>query len=619
MKKTLTSLIAFIAVCLGANAATLSDLTWASVCSGGMGSTWYGSEESQQVADIVLDVQKNTGGWMKNDQLHKLSSTEYTTLKNSKSVHSCLDNVATTQEMRFLAKVYQGCKVEKYRTAFTNALNMILTAQMTAGGWGQYWPRSGGDSYQDYITFNDDLTVNALKMLRDVYSNSGDFLDIVDEATRNKCKDAFDRGIQCIIRCQVDDNGTPAAWCAQHDTVDYLPTEGRPHELPSISGYESANLLSFLMTVENPSAELQNAISTAVEWLNNHKYMDNAKVEDFTNNNNEADRRVVSATNSAVWGRFIQIGGESGAAIYNKLFNKLKTRNKTRSYWQNGNSYSYTEYEIAKNSYNAAKEYQPIYAIYDDTYPHMYYRFLYSYEDADSIVDWKGCKVPTSLNALRRTKYQFLGSWCYKVINVEYPAWKQKMDIINNAGDATTYELSATTNTGTNTTASYGFNDGFTVNNSKAKGYGTGKENTVKYSAGVQYTINIPEGLAVTKATFYGYNNYKETDAYISEVNGTSFDATDYVFPQKDSSDNATYVSNTIDLANNPAIGSMTFTVNGKQCCLIITLYCVTASGIETITTINTQDNSVVKCVKDGKLIISKNGKNYSAAGQMIK
>ena len=619
MKKITFALTMLLSLCLGVNAATLSSLTWANVCAGGMGASWYSTEEAQTVADIVLDVQKNNGGWMKNDQLHNLTDAEYNALVGAKSGHSCLDNVATTQEMRFLAKVYQGCKVEKYRESFVKALNMILSAQMQVGGWGQYWPRSGGDSYQDYITFNDDLTVNALKMLRDVYSNSGDFLDIVDEATRNKCKDAFDRGIQCIIRCQVDDNGTPAAWCAQHDTVDYLPTEGRPHELPSISGYESANLLSFLMTVENPSAELQNAINTAVEWLNNHKYMDNAKVEDFTNNNNEADRRVVSATNSAVWGRFIQIGGESGAAIYNKLFNKLKTRNKTRSYWQNGISYSYTEYEIAKNSYNAAKEYQPIYAIYDDTYPHMYYRFLYSYEDADSIVDWKGCKVPTSLNALRRTKYQFLGSWCYKVINSEYPVWKQKIDIINNASDATAYELSNGTNTGTNTGALYNFKDGFSIgNNNGSKNYSTGKNNTVKYTQGVTYTINIPANTAVTKVTFYGYDNYTGTNSYISSLNGVNYSTTDYVFPQKETAESdGIYTTQTITL-NTPATGSLPFVLGGKQTCLIITVYTVETTGVEKVYAIDATNSKPIKYIKNNKLTINKNGKTFDAVGKEL-
>ena len=615
MKRTFLSIIMLAVACISLSAASLSSMKWANVCSGGMGAAWYGSPESQKVADFVLAVQKNTGGWMKNDQLHNLSTSEYNNLINARDEHSCFDNYATTQEMRFLAKVWQGCKVDKYRESFEDALLLILKAQKQVGGWSQYYPLSGGGSYQDYITFNDDLMTNIMKILRDIYNNEGDFKDIVDETLRNKCKEAFDKGLECIIKCQVDDNGTPAAWCAQHDTIDYLPTEGRPHELPSISGYESASLLSFLMSVENPSEELQNTITTAIDWLSKHIYRKNAKIEDYTNTQGEADRHIVDATNSDVWARFIQIGGESGEKIYNKFFQKLQKYNRSRSYTYNGKTYTLTEYQIATSSYDATKEYQPIYAIYDSNYPHLYYRFLYNYEDADSITIVGSLKVPTSLCAVRRTSYQFLGSWCYNTIHTEYPAWKTKIDMANAAGDATLYELSATTNTGTNTDALYNFKDGFTITNTATKAYSTGKENTVKFSAGVPYNITIPKGLAVTKVTFYGYDNY-DTNAYISNLNGTTYDATTYVFPAKEGA-TMYNVAHTIDLSSKPAVGTLPFTLGAKQCCLIITLYTVDATGVEKVYEVDAK-TGVVKYIKNGVVVIEKDGKTYNAAGKQL-
>ena len=143
MKKIFTVILVALAFAFSAKAATLSSLTWANVCSGGMGDDWYGTDEAMEVADIVLSVQKNNGGWMKNDQLHKLTASELNALQRSKGEHSCFDNYATTQEMRFLARVYQKTKVEKYRTAFQRAVNLIITAgQGLNGGWGQYWPLS---------------------------------------------------------------------------------------------------------------------------------------------------------------------------------------------------------------------------------------------------------------------------------------------------------------------------------------------------------------------------------------------------------------------------------------------------------------------------------------------
>ena len=624
MKRTFLSIIMLAVACISLSAASLSDMKWANVCSGGMGAAWYGSTESQDVADIVLAVQKNTGGWMKNDQLHNLSTSEYNKLINARDEHSCFDNYATTQEMRFLAKVWQGCKVDKYRESFEDALLLILKAQKQVGGWSQYYPLSGGGSYQDYITFNDDLMTNIMKILRDIYNNEGDFKDIVDETLRNKCKEAFDKGLECIIKCQVDDNGTPAAWCAQHDTIDYLPTEGRPHELPSISGYESASLLSFLMSVENPSEELQNSITTAIDWLSKHVYRENAKIEDYTNTQGEADRHIVEATNSDVWARFIQIGGESGEKIYNKFFQKLQKYNKSRSYTYNGKTYTFTEYQIATSSYDATKEYQPIYAIYDSNYPHLYYRFLYNYEDADSITIAGSLKVPTSLCAVRRTSYQFLGSWCYNTIHTEYPAWKQKIDAQNEAGEATLYELSQTTYVDESPDYQYNFNNGFYVTNAKTKHYGTGTTPTCKYSAN-EYIIYIPEGISVTKVTYYGYNNYNTGDANISKFNGQTLSDDAYVFPakditgitpSKDTEGTAIYRSYTLT-PDAPVTDQLKFSLKNKQCCLVISLYGVSTTGVKTVTTVDTK-TGVVKRVENGTVVIEKNNKKYNVAGKQL-
>lgn len=568
MKKVLLIIFLLGGFLTAVKAQKASDMKWSDICSGKMGADWYGSEEAQKIADIVLSVQKNNGGWMKNDQLHKLTDSELKSLQNARGEHSCLDNTATTQEMRFLAKVWQKTQTEKYKESFTKALNMIFKAEKRCGGWSQYWPLQGGGSYWDYITFNDDLMTNVMRLLQEIAAGKGDFANIADDTAKQHCKDAVARAIDVIIKCQVDDNGTKAAWCAQHDTIKFQPAVGRPHELPSISGSESASLLSYLMTIENPSEALQQAIHSAVAWLDAHK-IDGKAVEDFTNANGEKDRRVIDKAGSAVWGRFIQLGGETGRKTYESFFNMLKSRGKSRSYTTGGKTYTYTEYEIASNSYDPEKEYQPIFAIYDDQLQHLYYRFLYTYEDAENATDWKGCSVPTSLNALRRVNYQFMGSWPLNVIKNEYPTWKKRIESQNASQGYKTYALSGETNT-SSSSSEYAFANGIKVTNGNSKGYANGKSSTVKYSANVNYTVQLPTGMKIDKVDFYGYDNY-DVDAYISHFNGTDFSATDYVFPAKDG-DNMTYVTHTLQAAT-PIENSFSFKLGSKQCCLIITLY----------------------------------------------
>ena len=596
------------------NASSVDSYAWSEICAGWVEpASWYGSQEAQDIADIVLAVQKNNGGWMKNDQLHKLSDTEYQRLISEKNTHSCLDNFATTQEMRFLAKVYQATGITKYQTAFRNALNMIFTAQKSCGGWSQYWPLSGNYSYQDYITFNDDLMTNVMKMMRDIASNQGDFQNIVDAATRTQCQNAFNHGLQCILDCQVDDNGTLAAWCAQHDTVaPYLPTEGRPHELPSISGYESANLLSFLMTINNPSEELKYRITAAIEWLDTHK-IENKAVEDYINANQEPDRRIVDSEGTHLWGRFIQIGGESGTAIYNKLFAKLKKRGKSRSYTYNNVTYTYTEEEIARASYDPAKAYQPIYAIYKDTIQHMYYRFLYNYEDTPKAIDAKGCPVYTSLMATNRANYQYIGSWPQRVIETEYPVWKAKYE----THDEGIYTLSAKTYVSSQSNI-FHFDNSLSMENDGNKGFAAGERNSIKYSADVTYTIHIPFDLQVISAEIRGYDNYRDMDSYISLWNGVTYNANTYPFPAK-IDDEAQWTTYSIDMTAAPAQDELAFMISGKQTCMVIELTCTRRDQQDVVTV--ESGKSKVECQKilrNGQLLIIRDGRTYNALGQPI-
>jgi len=592
--------------------AGVNDLTWYQVCTGGMSGEWYGSEEALGIADIVIAVQKNSGGWMKNDQLHKLSASEYQSLLNAKSKQSCLDNVATTQEMRYLARVWKATGNEDCRQAFLRALQMIRVAQKGCGGWSQYWPLSNDNGYQDYITFNDDLVVNVLKMLRDIYGNTGDFAGITDADTREACRTAFDRGVQCILDCQIIIDGTYAAWCAQHDTVaPYLPTEGRPHELPSVSGCESANLLSFLMSLDDPSDELKARITAAVTWLDEHKIADHA-VEDYTNDNQEKDRRIVEQKGTHLWGRFIQIGGKTGEQVYNKLFDKLKVRGKKRSYTYKGTTYTYTEEELARANYDPTKAYEPIYAIYKDSIPHMYYRFLYNYEDTPIAFD-NGCPYYTSLFRAIRMGYQYIGSWCQRVIETEYPAWKVKYGV----HDDGTYILSTESCVSKRNEQTFTFNNAFTITNDGGIGYSTAKAYSIRYNADVTYTIHIPSDLQVTEAKLYGYCNWEDSDAYVQMWNNTSYTAADYFFPRK-KNDKEQWVTHIIDHSAHPVTDELAFQLAGKQACIIITLTCERRGTTVVNTQSDNQPRLADKILRNGQLFIVRGDKTYDALGRQI-
>ena len=115
------------------------------------------------------------------------------------------------------------------------------------------------------------------------------------------------------------------------------------------------------------------------------------------------------------------------------------------------------------------------------------------------------------------------------------------------------FELSQNTSNG-----DWTFTNGCSISNSSGKTYAPGSSPTIKYSKGVQYTINIPNGVAIKSVSFSGYDNYADVDAYIAEVGGKTYEASTYVFPMRENevAVNKTY---TITLAS-PATGTLTFT-----------------------------------------------------------
>ena len=126
--------------------------------------------------------------------------------------------------MRFLGRLFQATNDERYKTAFVKGLDYILKAQYANGGWPQFYPPLA-KPYQRFITFNDDAMVRVMEFLREVYRD--DIYEFAGAEHRQSARAAFDRGIACILKCQIKANGKLTAWCAQYDEKDLSPRPAR--------------------------------------------------------------------------------------------------------------------------------------------------------------------------------------------------------------------------------------------------------------------------------------------------------------------------------------------------------------------------------------------------------
>lgn len=312
---------------------------------------WFAEPQARQIAANVLSYQSDLGGWPKNEDTAAKSFTG-----DRKDLRPTFDNGATTDELRFLARMYLATNDAAYRAAFDKGLDYVFLAQYPNGGWPQFHPP--GNGYHRHITFNDNAMVRLLVFVREIATAPR--YEFVDEARRKAAMAAFERGIPCILKCQIKVDGKLTGWCAQHDEIDFRPVSARAYELATLSGSESVGITRLLMSLENPSPEVVQAVEASVAWFENVK-LTGIRVEQ------QRDEKAPRGTNRVV--------------------------------------------------------------VSDPQAPPLWARFYEIGTDKPIFVDRDGIPKPAlaDIGYERRNGYAWYGNWPKALLEVDYPAWKQRI------------------------------------------------------------------------------------------------------------------------------------------------------------------------------------------------
>lgn len=233
----------------------------------------YPATDIASIADNILLYQKSNGGWPKNYDMQAVltPAQKENLLRSKQELHTTFDNGATYAQIAYLAKANAIVPKQEYRDAVEKGLNYILAAQYHNGGWPQYFPLE--NNYSRYITFNDDAYLGVMKVLKDVADNKPQY-DFLPAKQKEKLVKAYNKGLDCILRMQINDAGKPTAWCQQHDDISLAPAWARKFEPPSICNGESAGIVLFLMSIDQPSQAIKDAVTNAVAWFNDSKILD---------------------------------------------------------------------------------------------------------------------------------------------------------------------------------------------------------------------------------------------------------------------------------------------------------------------------------------------------------
>jgi PelA/Pel-15E family pectate lyase len=294
---------------------------------------WYAGADALRAALNIITFQVPDGGWSKNidmvtnprapgdlydaDNLNRFSDNTDFDKPADPDWHylATLDNDSTWMQIRFLARVatallaaHRDADAAPIRTSVDRGIEYLLNAQYPNGGWPQVWPLEGG--YHDAITANDNAMLHAVEILHDVAKGAGDYAFLPPVLGR-RAGPAAARGVDCLLKLQVVENGAKTVWAQQYDALTLEPTSARNYEMASLSSDESVPIAEFFMQLPDPTPAEVAAVHAAAAWFTKTAiYGYRYGSGDFRADRNSPDGRklVADAGAGPIWSRYSQIG-----------------------------------------------------------------------------------------------------------------------------------------------------------------------------------------------------------------------------------------------------------------------------------------------------------------------
>ncbi|MCY0977838.1 pectate lyase [Chryseobacterium wangxinyae] len=270
------------------------------------------SAVSAQVKDTLAEkmmiYQLPNGGWGKHmsdkkdvDYRKKIDPKLLKIIKANDNNLATIDNNATSREINGLIKAYGTTKNPAYLKSAEKGIEYLLSMQYDNGGFPQYFPNTS--VYRKQVTYNDNAMINVLMILYNISEGKEGF-DVVSSQLKDKSKVALQKGIACVLKTQVLQNGKLSIWADQYNEVTLVPEKARAFEPMSLATGESVNIVKFLM-MQPLTPEIEKSIRLAIQWFKE------SKIDGYTYNvskeSDKAVRMLSKKEGSAVWARFYDI------------------------------------------------------------------------------------------------------------------------------------------------------------------------------------------------------------------------------------------------------------------------------------------------------------------------
>ena len=219
-------------------------------------------------ADALLAGQLASGGWDYMADLAGETSTAdwYDTIGRNawrmEQFHheygnGTFDGGGTAEAAQLLMRLAADKADPKYRAALDRAIAFVVNSQYPMGGWPQRFPLGDAADYTSYVTFNDNVAGENIKLLVMCYRTFG------DEALLAPIKRAMDAYV-------VTQQPKPqAGWGLQHTLVDLKPAAGRSFEPMALATHTTASNVAWLMNFFEMTGDQKYLarVAEALDWL----------------------------------------------------------------------------------------------------------------------------------------------------------------------------------------------------------------------------------------------------------------------------------------------------------------------------------------------------------------
>ncbi|MBD8084210.1 pectate lyase [Chryseobacterium caseinilyticum] len=314
----------------------------------------FSAQLKDTLAEKMMVYQLPNGGWGKHmsnkkevDYKKKIDPKLLKIIKAGDNNLATIDNNATSKEINGLISAYSTTKNSAYLKSAEKGIEYLLSMQYENGGFPQYFPNSA--IYRKQVTYNDNAMINVLTILYNISEGKEGF-DAVSSQLKEKSKVALQKGIACVLKTQVLQNGKLSIWADQYNEVTLVPEKARAFEPMSLATGESVNIVKFLM-LQPVTPEIEKSIKSAVQWFKE------SKIDGYTYNvsreSEKAIRTLSKKEGSAVWARFYDIptnkpvfGDRDGSVKFN--YEEVSEERRMGYSWYNESGTKLIENEFPK-------------------------------------------------------------------------------------------------------------------------------------------------------------------------------------------------------------------------------------------------------------------------------